>query len=124
MSKLDTIIQKTIQKVPKFGVKKRSRIDTDIHRVVDFCRDEVQKAVDTGIMPSPQYFEQAAVISRKDKQFENEVAICNMYINLAKQFAIRNKLSRSEFYEFILPKCAPLYKRMHYAKDRLFKNAA
>jgi len=105
-------------------VRKRSRADTDLNRVVDFCRDEVQKVVDTGIMPSPKYFEQAAVISRKEKRFENEIAICDMYINVAKQFAIRNKLSRSEFYEFILPKCAPLYKRMYYAKDKLFKNTS
>ncbi len=93
----------------------------DIHGVVKNCRDEIQKAEDSGLMPSPKYFEQVAVLSRKEKRYENEIAICEMYIGLVKQYAIKNNLSQAEFSDQILPQCAPLYKRLHNAKIMLSK---
>jgi hypothetical protein len=94
---------------------------TDIKSVVECCRDEIQKSIDTGIMPAPKYFEQVAILSRKEKNYENEIAICDMYIRLVKKYASEINMSRQEFTDSVLPECAPLYKRMHNAKSMLSK---
>ena len=120
MSKLDTILKSVINKIPSTDIiKKNHPSDTDINCLVESCRNDIQKFVDTGIMPSPKHFEQVAVLSRKEKRYENEIAICEMYIRLVKQYAVINKLSKEEFSDQVLPKCAPLYKRLHNAKTML-----
>ena len=121
-NKLNTIIRKVIP-IKDIPTDTQSLLDerADIKTVVDSCRNEIQKSVDTGIMPAPKYFEQVAVLSRKEKNYENEIAICDMYIRLVKKYAAENKLSRQEFTDNILPECAPLYKRMHNAKFMMSK---
>ena len=121
-NKLNTIIRKVIP-IKDIPSDTQSLLDdrADIKTVVDSCRDEIQKSVDTGIMPAPKYFEQVAVLSRKEKNYENEIAICDMYIRLVKKYAAENKLSRQEFTDNVLPECAPLYKRMHNAKFMMSK---
>lgn len=121
-SKLNTIIRKVIKikDIPD-NTYDLLNSETDIQSVVECCRDEIQKSKDTGIMPAPKYFEQAAVLSRKEKNYENEIAICDMYIKLVKRYAAENNISRQEFTDTILPECAPLYKRMHNAKSMLPK---
>lgn len=54
-------------------------------------------------MPYPKNFEQAAAVLRKERQYENEIAVCEMYIKIVKQYAARNKFSRMDFYEKMLP---------------------
>jgi hypothetical protein len=126
-SKLNTIIRKVIKikDIPDNTIPDNTydllNSETDIQSVVECCRDEIQKSIDTGIMPAPKYFEQAAVLSRKEKNYENEIAICDMYIRLVKKYAAENKITRQEFTDTILPECAPLYKRMHNAKSMLSK---
>lgn len=119
MSKLDTILKKAIKRTSLSVVKKNQQSATNIHSIVKSCRDEIQKSEDSGIMPSPKYFEQVAVLSRKEKRYENEIAICELYIGLVKQYAVKNNLSRAEFSDQVLPKCTPLYKRLHNAKTML-----
>ncbi len=119
-SKLNTIIRKVIP-LKDIPTTTDNIDDTDIKEVVNCCRDEIQKSVDTGIMPAPKYFEQVAVLSRKEKNYENEIAMCDMYIKLVKKYASEHKLSRQEFTDNVLPECAPLYKRMHNAKSMMSK---
>ncbi len=122
-NKLNTIIRKVIP-LKDIPTETHKALDkkTDIKVVVDCCREEIQKSIDTGIMPAPKYFERAAVLSRKEKNYQNEIAICDMYIKLVKKYATENKLSRQEFTDNILPECAPLYKRMHNAKFMMSKS--
>ncbi len=121
-NRLNTIIKKVIPLKDLQTNKTNLQADeTDINTVVEYCREEIQKSVDTGIMPAPKYFEQVAVLSRKEKNYENEIAICDMYIKLVKKYAADNNISRQEFTDTILPECAPLYKRMHNAKSMLSK---
>jgi len=135
MSKLDTIIQsiaktgdklsakafrrysdryhlKAINKIPVLHPK---NID-EINEVLKCCRDEIQNSDDTGIMPSPKYFEKVADLSRAEKQYENEIAICEMYISLVNQYAAREQLTEHEMSTNLLPNCAPFVKRIHFAK--------
>lgn len=123
-NKLNTIIRKVIP-LKDNPTDTQSLLDNkaDIETVVDCCRDEIQKSVDTGIMPAPKYFEQVAVLSRKEKNYQNEIAICDMYIKLVKKYASEHKMTRQEFTDTVLPECAPLYKRMHNAKSMMSKTA-
>ena len=77
---------------------------------------EVQKAEDSGIMPAPKYFEQISILSRAEKQYENEIAICEMYIELVNQYAAREKLTDAEISTKLLPNCAPFVRRIHDSK--------
>ncbi len=88
----------------------------DIHEMVKYCREEIQAFEDSGIMPSPRYFEQVAILSRREKNYENEVAICELYIELINQYAAKNKITDAEVSVQLLPKCAPFVKRVHNAK--------
>ncbi len=135
MGKLDTIIKKIIDGT---NISKQNRankkpgtsnkvvqtrhplsvpeLKQDIHELVRQCREEIQKSEDSGIMPAPTYFEQVAILSRKEKKYENEIAICEMYIDLINQYAEREKLTKDEISTNLLPNCTPFMKRLHNAK--------
>lgn len=119
MGTLDTIIKKVINRKVFIDSKKRKVNETDIYSVIQGCRDEIQSAEDSGIMPSPKYFEQAALLSRVERKYDNEKAICEMYIDLAKEYITKNELSKDEISEKVLPICVPLIKRLHNAKTML-----
>ena len=134
MGKLDTIIKKIVNTSDKLNAKTfrryskkqsfrgdkipvlTSEYNTDIHEMVRCCRVEIQKSEDSGIMPDPRYFEQVAILSRAAKRYENEIAICEMYIELMNQYAAREKLTDAEISTNLLPNCAPFVKRIHNAK--------
>jgi len=56
-NKLNTIIRKVIP-LKNILTDTQNLLDnkTNIKTIVDCCRDEIQKSVDTGIMPAPKYF--------------------------------------------------------------------
>lgn len=135
MGKLDTIINKIIKggtelnlKIIKRDSKHYLIADHDpiptlnpqdkhkIHQMVKCCREEIQNSEDSGIMPAPKYFEQVAILSRMDKRYDNEIAICEMYIELLSQYAARNNLTEAEVSTQLAPVCVPLLKRIHNAK--------
>ena len=121
VNKLNTLINSAIFKLKQPDNQEPEMDDTNIREVIKYCREEIQSSLDSGIMPSPKFFEQAAVLSRKEQNYANEIAICEMYVSLAKQYASKNNLSENEFRETVLPYCEPLYKRMHNAKSMLSK---
>ncbi len=88
----------------------------DLNETVRRCREDIQASEESGIMPSPKYFEQVAILYRKDKNYENEIAICEMYIELVNQYAAKNKITKAEASYQVLPKCAPFVKRLQNAK--------
>lgn len=117
---LSQILEQTLKGTRKNntsrGLESSSTNNLDIHKIVEYCRDEIQASEDSGIMPSPKYFEQAAILSRKEKKYDNEIAICEMYIELTNHYAIINNLTDAEMSTQLLPICAPLMKRLHNAK--------
>ncbi len=135
MSKLDTIIQSIAKTGDKLSAKAFRRYSNRYHlkainkipvlypknidelnKVLECCREEIQNSEDSGIMPAPKYFEQVADLSRAEKQYENEIAICEMYISLVNQYAARERLTDAEISTNLLPNCAPFVKRIHFAK--------
>ena len=90
--------------------------DHDLQEMVRRCREDIQASEDSGIMPSPKYFEQVAILSRKEKNYQNEIAICEMYIELINQYAAKNNITETEATYQVRPKCAPFVKRLQNAK--------
>ena len=39
-----------------------------------------------GLVPAPYYFERVAILSRKEKDYQQEVAYCEKYIVLVEDF--------------------------------------
>ncbi len=122
---MDTIITKTIknaislsENIPATDDVKAEE-ETDLYSILKKCKQEAQQANETGIMPAPKYFQQAAVLSRKEKKYENEIAICKYYINLVSQFATNNNFSKVDSHNKVDRKIDPFSKRIHLAEAML-----
>ncbi len=135
MGKYDTIIQSIAKTSDKLSAKAFRRYSDRYHlkainqipvlfpenihelnETLECCREEIQNSEDSGIMPAPKHFEQVADLSRAEKRYENEIAICEMYISLVNQYAARERLTEAEISTNLLPNCAPFVKRIHIAK--------
>ena len=130
MNVLDTIVNKAIKKVISSSdhisssEQKTPEEDTDLYSILENCIQEAQESEASGIMPSPKYFEEAVVLSRKEKKYENEIDICKYYIKLGLQYAAKNNFSKSEFVEKVERKIAPFNKRIYLAKTMLYKTSS
>ncbi len=128
IGKLDTFIKKIVNGRGQLEINSNKKMNhgvgpvissANIHEMVKQCRKEIQKSEDSGIMPAPNYFEKVAILSRTEQRYENEIAICEMYIDLVNQYATDNQLTDAEMSSKLLPKCAPFVKRIHNAKIML-----
>jgi len=114
---LSQIIEKAIHNVNEYQTTElNSANHHDIYEIVKCCREKIQSFEDTRIVPSPRYFEQVAVLSRKEKNYDKEIAICEIYIELINQYAARNNITDAKVSTELLPKCAPFVKRLQNAK--------
>ncbi len=62
-----------------------------IEETIRQCRLEIQDYVDLDVMPSTDYFLQAANYYRKKRNYENETSICELYIELINEFSEHHK---------------------------------
>ncbi len=62
-----------------------------IEEVVGKCRLEIQNYVDSGVMPSPNYFLLAANYFRKKRNYANEASICELYVELIQEYSELNR---------------------------------
>ena len=115
------MIDKVISKNNSSSEKVVSEEDTDLYSILKICKREVQESEATGGMPSPEYFEKAVVLSRKEKKYENEIAICKFYIKLVANYAANNSFSKTAFNEELSPIADPFRKRINLAKTMLYK---
>lgn len=126
MKMMDTIITKSIKKAISLSGHTsttddvKAEEDRDLYSILKKCEREAQQADESGIMPSPEYFQQAAVQSRKEKKYENEIAICKYYVNLVSQYAAKNNFSK-DLYNKVNRKIDPFNKRIHLAETMLQK---
>lgn len=104
MSVIDTLLNSLIRKSSftlssiferSKNLKEKSIYETvvgesDLLQAVNACRKEIARSESAGDVPSPQYFEKAAMYSRSVRNYENEIAIaiCQMYVNLVKQVCL------------------------------------
>ncbi len=52
----------------------------DLQCMKECCEAELQTMEITGIVPAPFYFERVAILSRKEKNYAQEVSYCEKYI--------------------------------------------
>ncbi len=58
----------------------------DIEYMKKCCDAELKTMGKTGLVPAPYYFERIAILSRKDKNYRQEVSYCESYINAVEGF--------------------------------------
>jgi len=121
MKRLDKIIKKAINKFISSSEQMVHEKDEGLYSILKNCKQEVQESEATGIMPSPKYFEKAVVLSRKEKKYENEIAICKYYIKLVAHYAAKNSFSNADFKDKVSLKVDPFKKRINLAKTMLYK---
>lgn len=131
MSKLNTIIDTVIKHGSSSltGILHRSKLhnehnyDTSVNGLnledlVERCREEIGWSEHKGKIPAPEFFEQVAILSRKSMMFENEIAICKMYIDLVYKHAVKFEFSEEKIKEEVKPRCIPFIKRIQEAKSQ------
>lgn len=101
-------------------VEKAEEKKHDIEYMKKCCALELWKMKEKNEIPAPFYFERVAILSKKDKNYEQEVRYCEDYIKAVDEFYANNKNSnvadvrKSTKYNSLL-------KRMDKAKELLFK---
>jgi len=64
--------------------------NNDIECMKQCCNSELATMKKAGTVPSPFYFERVAILSRKLKNYEQEILYCEQYINEVEQFYAKN----------------------------------
>ncbi len=62
----------------------------DIDAMKRCCDAELKTMDKAGMAPAPYYFERVAVLSRKEKNYEQEIFYCEQYIEKVEEFYSKN----------------------------------
>ncbi len=54
------------------------------------CDAELKTMNKTGLVPAPYYFERVAILSRKEKNYRQEIKYCELYIDTVEKFYQKN----------------------------------
>lgn len=96
--------------------------ESDLLQAVNACREEIARSESAGDIPSPQHFEKAAIYSRSTRNYDNEIAICQMYVDLVNKYVYKHKPSKQFIDNELMPLCEPLIHRINNAKSLMSKN--
>jgi len=93
----------------------------DIEYMKMCCDAELKTMRKTGLVPAPYYFERVAILSRKEKNYRQEVSYCESYINAVEGFYKKYGIDgmadvRKE------PRYQAITKRLPKAKELLSKS--
>jgi len=90
---------------------------------VNACRAEIARSESAGDIPLPQYFEKATMYLRSVRNYENEIAICQMYVDLVNKYVYKHKPSRQRVDDDLIPLCEPLIHRIKNAKSLMGRHS-
>lgn len=62
----------------------------DLECMKQCCSSQLATMEKAGTVPAPFYFERVAILSRKLKNYEQEIFYCELYINKVDQFYTKN----------------------------------
>ena len=62
----------------------------DLEAMRNCCEAELKTLEKAGEVPSPFYFERVAILSRKEKNYEQEIFYCEQYIEKVEDFYAKN----------------------------------
>lgn len=60
------------------------------------CAAELETYAKTGLVPAPCYFERVAILSRKAKDLQQEIAYCEEYIRVVGEYYRAGNLPATE----------------------------
>ena len=92
----------------------------DLPVMIKCCEAEIIKFKKTHLVPAPFYFERVAILSRKNKNYKQEIDYCEKYIRFVDLYCKKNKthenvgVKMGPRYKAIvnrLPKAKELYKQ-------------
>jgi hypothetical protein len=101
-------------------VEKAEEKKHDIEYMKKCCDLELRKMEEKNQVPVPFYFERVAILSKKEKNYEQEVKYCEDYVNAVNQFYEKNNDSNVADARKTV-KYQALIKRMEKAKNLLYK---
>jgi hypothetical protein len=58
----------------------------DIEAMKRCCDAELETMDKAGLVPAPYYFERVAILSRKEKNYKQEIFYCEQYIEKVEEF--------------------------------------
>ncbi len=58
----------------------------DIDYMKKCCDAELKSMEKAGLVPAPYYFERVAILSRKEKNYQQKIDYCKSYINAVERF--------------------------------------
>ena len=117
-SSLTGILHKSILHSQKHNYKNSSPDGLDIKDLVECCREEIGRSEIKDEIPQPEYFEKVADYSRHANMTENEIAICEMYIDLVYKYALKKDYTESKIKDEVKPLCNPFMKRIRELKAK------
>lgn len=62
------------------------------------CDKHIDNLIKNGIEPAPFYFERAAILARKEKNYQLEVDICETYLNLVELYIEAHEKNNIKMY--------------------------
>ena len=85
------------------------------------CNAELKSMEKAGLVPAPYYFERVAILSRKEKNYQQEVDYCESFINAVERFYKKHGTKgRSDVRKG--PRDQAIVKRFPKAKELLSKS--
>jgi hypothetical protein len=93
----------------------------DIEYMKKCCDAELRTMEKAGLVPAPYYFERVAILSRKEKNYQQEVDYCEGYINAVGEF-YRKFRARGTADVRKGPRYQAIVKRLPKAKELLSKS--
>ena len=93
----------------------------DIGYMKKCCDAELKTMEKAGLVPAPYYFERVAILSRKDKNYQQEVDYCESYIYAVERFYKKHGTKgRADVRKG--PRYRTILKRLPKAKELLSKS--
>lgn len=65
-------------------IAKEKKDDIEVMKLC--CEAELKSMKSSGLVPAPYYFERVAILSRKNKNYTQEIFYCEQYINHVKSY--------------------------------------
>jgi hypothetical protein len=98
----------------------------DIEVMKRCCDAEIETWQKTGDCPAPYYFWRVAVLSRKQKDYAQEVKYCEMYLDMLRKGYKRHDMTCETALEtrFLSARMCDIYERLPKAKSLLEKSQA
>lgn len=95
----------------------------DLETMKKCCHAELQQMKKAGTVPAPFYFERVAILSKKEKDYEQEVKYCEVYLKAVDQFYQEHGTQgRADVRKG--PRYKSIKKRLPKARKRLEKQQA